>query len=80
MAFQPGCHNYITQTCQCIMQRFLKTIKMIFLDEKFEYFLIFDQNIDCGYMLGGSNQYPQSMFQSKNKKIKFTPVNPNYTL
>ena len=65
MAFQPGCHNYITQTCPCIMQRFLKTIKMIFLDEKFEYFLIFAQNIDCGYMLGGSNEYPQSMFQTK---------------
>ena len=37
------------------------------------FFLIFAQNIDCGYRLepprrGGSNQYPQSMFWSKNKK------------
>ena len=33
----------------------------------FDYFLIFAQNIDCGYtleppQLGGSNEYPQSMF------------------
>ena len=39
----------------------------------FNIFLIFAQNIDCGYTLeppqrGGSNEYPQSMFWSKNKK------------
>ena len=44
-------------------------------------FLIFAQNIDCEYTLeppqwGGSNEYPQSMFSSKNKKIMYTPVNP----
>ena len=38
----------------------------------FNIFLIFAQNIDCGYTLepphlGGSNEYPQSMFWSKNK-------------
>ena len=38
-----------------------------------DIFLIFAQNIDCGYTLepprrGGSNEYPQSMFFSKNKK------------
>ena len=41
------------------------------------HFLIFAQNIDCGYTLeppqtqtqwGGSNVYPQSMFQSKISK------------
>ena len=37
-------------------------------------FLIFAQNINCGYTLepprgGCSNEYPQSMFWSKNKKI-----------
>ena len=47
--------------------------------------LIFAQNIDCGYTLeppqgGGSNEYPQSMFWSKNKKIMYTPVNPSFTL
>ena len=40
----------------------------------FDIFLIFAQNIDCGYTLeppqrGGSNEYTQSMFCSKNKKI-----------
>ena len=39
----------------------------------FDIFLIFAQNIDCGYTSepphrGGSNEYPQSMFWSKNKK------------
>ena len=39
----------------------------------FDIFLIFAQNIDCGYTLephrrGGSNEYAQSMFWSKNKK------------
>ena len=29
---------------------------------------------------GGSNEYPQSMFQSKNKKIMYTPVNPNFAI
>ena len=37
------------------------------------FFIIFAQNIDCGYTLepprrGGSNEYPQSMFWGKNKK------------
>ena len=39
----------------------------------FDLFLFFAENIDCGYTLeppkrGGSNEYPQSMFWSKNKK------------
>ena len=61
----------------------------------FDIFLIFAQNIDCGYTLepprhfaqnidcgytlepprrGGSNEYPQSMFWSKNKKIIGIPL------
>ena len=44
-------------------------------------FLIFAQNIDCGYTLepprrGVSNEYPQSMFWSKNKKNKYTLCTP----
>ena len=51
----------------------------------FYIFLIFAQNKDCGYMLeppcrGGSNEYPQSMFWSKNKKNRYTPVNPSFTI
>ena len=51
----------------------------------FDIFLIFAQNIDCGYMLepprrGGSNEYPQSMFWSKNKKNRYTPVYPSFAI
>ena len=48
-------------------------------------FLIFAQNIDCGYTLelprrGGSNKYAQSMFWSKNKKNRHTPAYPSFTI
>ena len=41
----------------------------------------FAENIDCGYMLepprrDGSNEYPQSIFWSKNKKNRYTPAYP----
>ena len=41
-------------------------------------FLIYAQNTDLGYTLepprqGGSNEYPQSMFWSINKKNGYTP-------
>ena len=44
----------------------------------FDIFLIFAQNIDCGHTLepprrGGSNEYPQSMFWSKDKKNRCIP-------
>ena len=51
----------------------------------FDIFLIFAQNIDCGYTLeppqrGGSNEYPQSMLWSKNKKNMYTRVNPTFSI
>ena len=51
----------------------------------FDIFLILAQNIDCGYTSepprrGGSIEYPQSMFWSKNKKNRHTPANPNFTI
>ena len=49
----------------------------------FYIFLIFAQNIDCGYTLeqrGGSNEYPQSMFWNKNKKNMYTRVNPTFSI
>ena len=51
----------------------------------YDFFLIFAQNIDCGYTLepprrGGSNEYPQSMFWSKNKKNRYTPAYPSFTI
>ena len=41
--------------------------------KKSDIFYIFAQNIDCGYSFepprrGGSNEYPQSMFLSRNTK------------
>ena len=46
-------------------------------------FHISAQNIDCGYSLepprrGGSNEYPQSMFLSKNKKNSVYPCKPQF--
>ena len=56
-----------------------------FHQKKFDIFLIFAQNIDCGYTLepprrGGSNEYPQSMFWSKNKKNRYTPAYPSFAI
>ena len=53
--------------------------------KNFDIFIIFAQNIDCGYTLepprrGGSNEYPQSMFWSKNKKNRYTPTNTSFTI
>ena len=46
-------------------------------------FQISDQNIDCGYSLepprrGGSNEYPQSMFLSRNNKNNVYPCKPQF--
>ena len=51
----------------------------------FDIFLIFAQNIDCGYTLepprqGGSNEYLQSMFWCKNKKNRYTPAYPSFAI
>ena len=67
------------------MQYFTAVKKIIFKMKMFDIFLIFAQNIDCGYTLeppqrGGSNEYPQSMFWSKNKKNMYTRVNPTFSI
>ena len=54
-------------------------------DKNSDIFNIPAQNIDSGYSLepprwGGSNEYPQSMFFSKIRKIMYTPVNPSFTI
>ena len=48
-----------------------------------DIFHISVQNIDCGYSLepprrGGSNEYPQSMFLSRNKKNNVYPCKPQF--
>ena len=69
----------ITKTCPCNIQRFFFSSKNV------DIFLIFAQNIDCGYTLepprrGGSKEYPQSMFWSKNKKNRYTPAYPSFAI
>ena len=56
-----------------------------FQQKIFDIFLIFAQNIDCGYTLepprrGSSNEYPQSMFWSKNKKNRYTSAYPSFSI
>ena len=46
-------------------------------------YIIFLNHIDCGYSLeppsrGGSNEYPQSMFLSSNKKNNVYPCKPQF--
>ena len=55
-----------------------------FSDKKSDIFHISAQNIYCGYSLepprrGGSNEYPQFMVLSRNKKNNVYPVNPSFT-
>ena len=50
-----------------------------FSDKNFDIFHNSAQNIDFGYLLelshqGSSNEYPQSMFSSKNKKNNVYPM------
>ena len=54
-----------------------------FQQKNVDIFLIFAQNIDCGYTLepprrGGPNEYPQSMFCSENNKNRYTPAYPSF--
>ena len=59
---------FITKTRPCNIQKKILVVKMKkFTGKKKIFFLIFAQNIDCGYTLepprrGGSNEYPESMF------------------
>ena len=55
----------------------------IFREKKSDIFHITAQYIDCGYSLeppqrGGSNEYPQSMFLSRNKKNNVYPCKPQF--
>ena len=55
------------------------TKKWKFSDKNSNIFHISAQNIDCGHSLepprrGDSNEYPQSMLLSRNKKIMYSPI------
>ena len=52
-------------------------------DKNSNIFHISAQNTDCEYSLepprrGGSNEYPQSMFLSRNKKNNVDPCKPQF--
>ena len=74
---------FITKTCPCDIQRFYTNKN--FISKILIFFLFLLKTLDCGYTLepphrGGSNEYPQSMFWSKNKKNRYTPANPSFTI
>ena len=65
--------------------KILQPKKGKFSDKNSDIFHISSQNMDCGYSLelpqqGSSNEYPQSIFFSKIRKIMYTPVNPSFTI
>ena len=74
----------ITKTCLFKYNENFTTKKWKFSDKKSWYFFhISAKNIDCGYSLepprrGGSNEYPQSMFLSRNKKKNAYPCKPQF--
>ena len=78
--------NCITKTrLYKYIENFTTKEKENFQIKKSDIFHYSAQNIDCGYSLepprrGGSNEYPQSMFLSRNKKIMYTPLNPSFTI
>ena len=60
------------------------TKKRKFSHKNTDIFHISAQNIDCGYSLelprrGGSNEYLQSMFLSRNKKNNVHPCKPQFS-
>ena len=89
MSFQKIQKNFsdlnITKTCLFkYIENFATKKKRKIFSKNSDIFHISAQNIDCGYLLelpqwGSSNQYPQSMFLSRNKKNWGTPVNPSLT-
>ena len=77
------CMKCITKTRLFKYIENVSTKKRKLPDEKFWYFHISIQNIDCGYLLelsqwGSSNKYPQSMFLGRNKKISVYPCKPQF--
>ena len=78
--------SYITKTCLFkYTENFTTKTNENFQIKNSDIFHISAQNIDCRYSLepprlGGSNEYPQSMFLSRYKKKMNTPVNPSFTI
>ena len=68
--------EFLSENFQFLLVKFSVYLNM-------HVFVISTQNIDCGYPLepprrGGSNEYPQSMFLSRNKKNNVYPCKPQF--
>ena len=75
-------YNYENTPIQ-IYWKFYHQNKENFQIKNSDIFHISAQNIDCGYSYepprrGGSNEYPQSMFSSKNKSNNVYPCKPQF--
>ena len=76
LGFEPTTLKFITKTCLCNFDPLKPHFYIVKLGFTGVYiiFLISAQNLDCGYSLelprrGGSNEYPQSRFWAKIRKI-----------
>ena len=78
------CYQCITKTRLFKYTENLTTKKMkIFRYKNSDFFHISAQSMNCRYSLepprwGGSNEYPQSMFLSRNKKNNVYPCKPQF--
>ena len=73
----------IRKTCLFKKMKILPPKNENFQIKNSHIFLISTQNIDCGYSLepprrGGSNEYPQSMFLTRNNKNNVYPCKPQF--
>ena len=64
-----------TKTCQCNI--FFSSVKIEDFSSFFFIFFLFFLFLPCR---GGSNEYLQSMFWSKNVKNRFTPAYPSFAI
>ena len=77
-------HCIIRKTCLSkYTEKFTTKRRQHFRTKKSDIFHISAQNIDCVYSLEppqlcGSNEYPQSMFLSRNKKNTVYPCKPQF--
>ena len=65
------------------IQIYWKIYQIKFSDKNSDFFSYFCSKQGCGYSLelpwwGGSNEYPQSMFLSRNKKNNVYPCKPQF--
>ena len=77
-----GRYHYENMPIQIYRKFHLQKLKNVQIKNS-DIFHISAQNIDCGYSLepprwGGSNEYPQSKFLSRNKKNNVYPCKPQF--